>query len=296
MTLNAEHDLSMKRGYLNEEFQIFHIKDQENIEIDYHHHDFNKIILFISGEVSYIIEGKCYRLKPWDMLFISNNQIHKPLISSSKIYDRIVIWVNPEFMLKNNDKTCNLLTCFQLASENEYSLLRPNLQWRDYISNMIFRIKDTNDNEKLFGSSLLKSILFLELMIMLNRLFLENDKDKNLKDIDYDETIEGILAYINANLHKSLSIEQIASDFYMSKYYLMHKFKSSTGQSLYNYIIHKRIILAKSLIRKGLSMGDVCVSCGFEDYSAFVRAFKKIVGVSPKNYHGNYLSASHPLE
>jgi|GEM_PF-3055885 len=43
-------------------------------------------------------------------------------------------------------------------------------------------------------------------------------------------------------------------------------------------------------------MGDVCVSCGFEDYSAFVRAFKKIVGVSPKNYDRSYLSASHPLE
>ena len=47
-----------KKGYLNSEFRLFHLTDQETKEVDYHYHDFDKITIFIRGKVNYMIEGR----------------------------------------------------------------------------------------------------------------------------------------------------------------------------------------------------------------------------------------------
>lgn len=74
---------SNKSGYLNNDFQLFHLKDKKNQEFEFHYHDFNKIIIFLSGKVTYLIEGKAYNLKPWDILLVNNHDVHKPIIDSS---------------------------------------------------------------------------------------------------------------------------------------------------------------------------------------------------------------------
>ena len=83
-----------KHGYLNTNFKLFHLKDKKAQNFEFHYHDFNKIIIFISGKVTYHIEGKSYELKPWDILLINNHDIHKPVIDPSEAYERIIIWVN----------------------------------------------------------------------------------------------------------------------------------------------------------------------------------------------------------
>ena len=44
-----------KRGYLNEEFRLFHLKDSRAQKLDYHYHEFNKILLLVSGSGSYVV-------------------------------------------------------------------------------------------------------------------------------------------------------------------------------------------------------------------------------------------------
>ena len=45
--LNDNSMLKVKRGYLNEDFRYFHLKDNKNMEFELHYHDFDKIIIFI---------------------------------------------------------------------------------------------------------------------------------------------------------------------------------------------------------------------------------------------------------
>lgn len=270
-------------GYLNDNFKIFHIKDKKNITFEYHHHDFNKIIIFIKGDVTYFIEGKSYKLKPWDILFINNNEIHKPQVNPNEYYERIVIWIQPNFMDKYSSLNSNLLKCFEVAIENKYNLLRLNQTSINNIKSFVNQIKETEVGNE-FGNDILKNALFLQLMVLINRLFLNSDKNNNMEDIKYDKSIENILNYINDNIDKDLSIDNIATTFFTSKYYLMRKFKTQTGSSIHSYIIKKRLILARSLISKGYSMSEASTKCGFNDYSSFVRAFKKVYGVSPRNY------------
>ena len=287
-------DINNKVGYLNDNFKIFHIRDKKDIKFEYHHHDFSKIVILIDGDLTYYIEGKAYILKPWDILFVNKNEIHKPVVNPNKYYERIVIWLNPDFMAKYAQGNNNLLKCFEVAIKNNYNLLRLNMKSIDIIKNLIQDIQNCNNSNE-FGSEILKESLFVQLMVLMNRLFLNSDKNRDIEDIQYDKTIEGVLNYINSNLENDLSIDTIASEFFISKYYLMRKFKNQIGSSIHNDVVQKRLILARSLISDGLSMSSVCSRCGFNDYSSFVRAFKKVYGVSPSNYNPTIHNFENPI-
>lgn len=287
-------DINNKVCYLNDNFKIFHIRDKKDIKFEYHHHDFSKIVILIDGDLTYYIEGKAYILKPWDILFVNKNEIHKPVVNPNKYYERIVIWLNPDFMAKYAQGNNNLLKCFEVAIKNNYNLLRLNMKSIDIIKNLIQDIQNCNNSNE-FGSEILKESLFVQLMVLMNRLFLNSDKNRDIEDIQYDKTIEGVLNYINSNLENDLSIDTIASEFFISKYYLMRKFKNQIGSSIHNYVVQKRLILARSLISDGLSMSSVCSRCGFNDYSSFVRAFKKVYGVSPSNYNPTIHNFENPI-
>jgi len=114
-------------------------------------------------------------------------------------------------------------------------------------------------------------------------------------DFEYDDNINSILKYINENLNEDLSIESLSSGFYMSRYYLMHRFKEQTGYTVHSYILQKKLIMAHSLIKKGRPINEVSAECGFGDYSSFVRAFKKMFGLSPRNYYKSLVIISERL-
>lgn len=284
---NHKHEEMNKRGYLNEDFLFFKLKDKKKNEFEFHYHDFNKIIIFLSGEVTYIIEGKSYYLKPWDILLVGRNDIHQPIISSDLPYERIILWLNPYFLDAHKRNDCDLQNCFTLATKRKMNMIRLNKKdipsLKQTLDDLEEAIIDTN-----FGYEILKNSLFIQLMVKINRLFFGMDINKKLEDVHYDSRIESILSYINDNLENDLSIDLLGDLFYLNKYYLMHLFKRETGYTIYNYIQKKRVIKASDYIKSGMQAGEVCSLCGFGDYSSFVRTFKKEFKLSPKQYYKAY--------
>ena len=86
-------------------------------------------------------------------------------------------------------------------------------------------------------------------------------------------------------MDKDLSNESLSQQFYVSKYYLMHKFKEHTGYTLHAYVQQKRLLHAKDLIQEDVPVLKAASMCGFSDYSTFLRAFRKFYGISPKAFH-----------
>lgn len=274
---------SNKSGYLNNDFQLFHLKDKKNQEFEFHYHDFNKIIIFLSGKVTYLIEGKAYNLKPWDILLVNNHDVHKPIIDSSEIYERIIIWANSDFIENHNYENCDLSTCFRLANEKSFNLIRLNSKLQDNIKFIIDSLM-TSFNSQDFGSKLLSNSLFIQLLVYLNRVHLNNMYINDEASLKYDKQIEKILKYINNNLSENLSTETLSQKFYISKYYLMHKFKKETGYTLHNYVNQKRLLMAKDLISSGDQITKVYLLCGFNDYTCFLRSFKNLFKKSPSEF------------
>ena len=90
-----------------------------------------------------------------------------------------------------------------------------------------------------------------------------------------------VAKYLNENMDKSLSLERLSARFFVSKYYLCRAFKKQNGVSIHSYVNHKRIMYAKGLIESGLTASEAAYKVGFGDYSAFYRAYVKIVGSAP---------------
>jgi AraC-like DNA-binding protein len=275
--------LRIKRGYLNEEFKFFHLKDKKAEEHSFHYHEFNKIVIFISGNVTYGVEGKYYKLRPWDILFISSSEVHKPVIDPHEHYERIIIWVNSDFLNSHSLQGSNLSNCFEWVSREKINLFRFHPEHLAGIQETLFSLEKAM-GERDFGGKVLQNAIFLQLIVYLNRLILRKRREEE-KDVRYDERIIRILAYINENLEGELSVDSLAERFYVNKYYLMHHFKDQTGYTLHSYILQKRLARAAEMIKKGLQISYAADRCGFRDYSSFVRAFKKSFGLSPKQYH-----------
>ncbi|NTV90631.1 MAG: AraC family transcriptional regulator [Clostridiales bacterium] len=277
------NQFTSRQYMIKNDFEFYHYRDAPNLVVEYHSHDFYEVYFFISGKVTYIIEGKSYFLKPGDIILINNKEFHNAIIESDTIYERYVIWINPDYVLRHCTNETDLSMCFESTSKRKYNLLRPGAEGLAHIKNIVSRLEKAN-NRKGFGSDILMEANMMELVVFLNRAYMDtNDEDIEV-DIEYNEKISNIISYINSDLTGDLSLEDLSTKFFTSKYHLLREFKKNTGYTLHYYIQKKRLILARSLLKSNLKVSEVSMKCGFGDYTNFNRAFKKEYGVSPKNY------------
>ena len=160
-------DTYMKKGYLNSEFRLFHLTDRETKEVEYHYHDFNKITIFIKGKVNYMIEGKSYDLKPYDIVLVNHNDIHRLEVDNSVLYERIIVYIAPGFIQAYKNKDYDLSFCFQRAAKEHSNVLRiPSLE-KSSLFRSITRLEKSFSDDS-YASGLYRQVLFLEFMIHLN--------------------------------------------------------------------------------------------------------------------------------
>lgn len=271
-----------KKGYLHEEFRLFHLRDVGVEEMEYHYHEFDKIVIFLSGTASYMVEGRSYFLQPWDVLLVSHHLIHKPVIDPNDPYERVVLYLDPGFIRSHSTKDADLSACFRLARRRQFALMRAEGEERESLQNLLAELERAVA-DKGFGGELLARTRFLQLMIHLNRAMDRDHTDRDERASRYDPKIERALSYINEHLSEELSVDALAGQVYVSKYHFMRRFKELTGCSVHQYITQKRLLAAARLLRSGVSAQNACARCGFQDYSAFQRAFRRQFGMTPRD-------------
>ena len=273
-----------KKGYLYQDFRVFYLTDTEPKEYENHYHEFDKITIFLRGKVNYVVEGKAYELEPYDMVLVGHHDIHKLYVDTSIPYERIIMYISPEFLRKYEKEDCVLDTCFQMAKSNHANVLRIGKLSESRMYQVMMDLKHTLDphiSHELYGKEFYKKLLFLEFMVHLNRACI-GGKIQYVSTSQCNKKVVNIIDYINENLTEDLNIDDLAVHFYMSKYHMMRTFKEETGYSIGSYINNKRLLKAKDLVLGGMPITQVCFSCGFKDYSTFSRAYKTLFGESPR--------------
>lgn len=273
-----------KRGYLLEDFRLFHLKDTSTQTLDYHYHEFDKVILLQGGKVTYMVEGVTYFMKPWDLLLVPRNQIHRALIDPTESYERMVLWLGRDWMEQHDDPEEPLSACFELACRRGFHLLRADRERRPLYMRRFQELQEALRSQD-YGHVRMADTCCQQLLIDLNRDTLRSRTAEQEKDAyRTDPKIEEILRYIAGNLAGELTVASLAEKFYLSRYYLMHRFKEVTGYTVHQYISQKRLLLAGELLRGGTPVMKAAEQAGFGDYSAFLRAFRATFHASPREF------------
>lgn len=265
----------VQRGYLHEDFRLFHLRGAMEESVDWHYHTFHKIIEFLGGESGYGVEGKQYLLQPGDLVLVPQGCIHRPEAEPNAPYERRILYLSPEF-LRRAGGSCDLAACFDRAREEFRFVVHP----ADGMGGGQLTALEHAEREDAFGRELLAQSLLFQFLIGLNRA-MADDLLQYAKPAAYDRKIEAILRYLSEHLTEPVSIDDLAARFFVSKYHMMRQFRAQTGYTIHGYLTGKRLMRARAMIAAGTPVLQASEESGFGDYSAFLRAYRKQFGAAP---------------
>ena len=243
---------------------------------DMHYHRTNELYYIVSGERDYFIEQQFFKAADGDFVMVPRDLMHK---TAGKGATRILVYFSNSFLLKYfSEKAVEFV-----MSKFKASIFRPPMVMRSYLDNTVaslLRIYEerSKDGEK-GGDEVLASYLF-------TILFTIATADNYYIEHAYpDERISQIIKYINENYSQIDNIEEIASKFYISKFYLCKIFSENLNTSIVSYLNMVKIHSACQMIRDGNErMVDIALRCGFNSSSYFCKVFKKEMGITPREF------------
>lgn len=266
-----------KRGYLLEDFRLFHLREAQKVGIPYHYHDFCKLLLLRSGTGSYSVEGQRYHLIPGDLVLLGSQVIHRPEFEPDMPYDRTIIYLSPAFLQAHSAPDCALEDCFLSTGGH---VLRPD----DATGKKLLALVNHLEQElsgHCYGRTIMSSVVLVSLLVEIGRA-LQGQQSQLPKPIQpQNQHILDILHYLDAHLTEDISIDDLAERFFLSKYHMMRLFRRETGDSIHGYLSDRRLFYAKDLMSQGMSATEACFRSGWRSYSSFTRAYGKRFGTTP---------------
>lgn len=228
-----------------------------------------------NGEGKLEYEGITYLLKKNDCVFINCNHPYAHYTSEkdlwklkwahfngptmTQIYGKYLDRANsPVFNIENIDLFLPILnSLFEIAKSSSYT-------------------RDMELQEKL-------SLLLTQIMI-----FSWDEGNKNTQS-KKNLTLFQVKDFLDHHYTEKLSLDLLSQKFYINKYYLTRIFKQQYGQTVSQYILEKRITLAKNLLRfSDKTITQIAFECGFSDSNYFSRVFKLIEKNSPNNFRNHW--------
>lgn len=235
-----------------------------------HTHEFFEIFYFISGSAKYSIEGNIYPLSYGDILLLNPLETHHLILKKNVPYTRITIHFIPTSELRE-EFSAPLMAPFQthpLGHFNYYPAKKfPDNHWQYYLTSIC------NSQDPVKQQILLMALLqeFAD--------FYPNVMQTPAPHIS-DSTLD-ITHYIDTHITKPLTLAQLCEHFYISKSQINRNFKAFLGTTVGDYILTKRLVMAKMMIQQGQKPSTAYLQCGFNDYSTFFKAYKKKFHHSP---------------
>ncbi len=240
-----------------------------------HVHHIYEILYIIRGKGSFYVEGKEYRISDGCFIFTRPGETHKMNIDTSAPYERMGIHF-PASILESLDPEKRLFGIFNdrsLGTHNFYAAY----DMPAGLGSELIKLTDGTGDEY---SRYLKTVMRIGAFLLEANSHFEKNR-KTLGVSASSDVVADVIEYINENLFSDFNLESLSKKFYISKSYLERRFKQVTGSTVWDYVLIKRLFVARESILSGEAPTKVYLLCGFRDYSSFFRQYKNRFGVSP---------------
>lgn len=239
--------------------------------IDHRHcHDRYEILYLRDGSGKCVIEGRDVDLQPGTVIIVKPLVYHNLVLDPNVNYERYVLQFNLSSLV---GETAEMLTSSFPSGDETGGLF--SCKSIDAQTGAVFERFDTVTSLPEPKRRTYMRLLISQLMILLTAA------PDTRSYYDRAELGARVIEYLNGNIDRSITLDELSRRFFVSKYYLCRAFKKHNGISVHGYINQKRIMYAKQLIELGETASGAAYKVGFGDYSAFYRAYVKIIGKSP---------------
>ncbi|MGX7163453.1 AraC family transcriptional regulator [Enterococcus massiliensis] len=266
---------------ISDQYEIYHVKDVVSQEKTiYHSHDFYEVHTTLSGVGSFYLEGKQFNVTEGTVLLIHYNDLHRIIKQNTNLFERVYIFLTPQFLASRSTKRTNLEDCFQPLGNHKSRIIQANPQKLKKLLSFI----DEKPDASIYGSDIKYEQKLIDYMIFLNQLVQKEESENQSNTIVQNERIEQIIQYISTHLTDALSLEEMEKTFFVSKYYITREFKKHTGITFHQFVLKKRLLYSKQLLKEYKNSSQVYSKAGFTSYPHFLKAFKKEFGLTPKEF------------
>lgn len=271
-------EMEMSTPYVNTHRDITYQYEAMSL----HSHAFYEVLCCRSScGAEYLVGSHRYSLQKGDIILIRPGVSHCAILPDPLTipYERDVIWLSEAFL----NSCLKLLELPPVSYEAElptYLFRTANTPW-EFLCDMIhFGVKEEERKTDAWQLNVIGNTM--QLVAHFRRAY-SSQTAQPLKT-EKPELLDGIITHIENHYPERLTLAEMAKLFYISERTISSLFRQRLGVSFYQYLTRRRLIAAKDLIMKGITLEAVAERSGFGDYTAFYRAFRAEFGISPREY------------
>lgn len=250
-----------------------------------HFHNQYEIFYLLEGERRFFFDNRSYLVKGGSLILVDENSIHMTTANSEQEigHDRIILYVERDKM-KEFDRLFPNLNLVKFFHQHYGVFPLNERQQREFID-LYTRLQDEFDSKKRNYRAMIET----EIIQYFIRFMRENHtpviEHTDVSAPSKYQNIYAVADYISEHFDETITLDLLADQFYISKYYLSRTFKEITGYGISEYLNIHRIREAKRLLEEtDLSVQQIARKLGYESITYFEKVFKTYMTMSPLKY------------
>lgn len=261
---------------------VYHnINERKHIDVPHLHSQY-EIYYNIHGAKGFFVNKNFYSCTGHDLFVVPKAQVHKVIVMPDTQYERCIISIDSKITDSINSmphlgRALDWLDCVGHTLPAKVNL---NNKDHSVFMQLVEQYNSAKDELKRFA-------VLIDILAFTGSFF---KTARPVKNIEPDSIVGKALIIIEEKF-RDIKISEIAEKLYMNDKHLSKIFKDECGVTLSSYLILRKLAEAKKYLYMGVSVKEVCTLSGFNNYSNFIRTFKKFEGCSP----GNIQELSEPI-
>ncbi|MBR6720017.1 MAG: helix-turn-helix transcriptional regulator [Clostridia bacterium] len=244
-------------------------KDKKSL----HSHTFDEISLISSGEITYISDDIITKVSGKSLICSKAYHLHNPYISPDTLYERYQIFVHFENLYDAIPAVYSMSTPSFIAplTDDEYS----ELYHYFFLLKSVYVSPYTEDS--VLRAKLILGVLYMKIYDIFSKT--------DLTPVKLTGTyINDVISFIELHYAEKITLENLASEFFVSRTKLAGDFKKTTGMTVNSFHILTRLKNAKFMLESGLSVTETAERCGFTSSAYFINTFVAHNKITPYKY------------